>query len=174
MTTLNSAHKQIFCSRGIYSIDNNKIEITTEIPQITLTDSGNNYNLTLKECYDISSESIPCMLALYSHGHPTNREKLAFANLDWDRKSIDLNSVFKATNFPQDKILVITLHDEDFEEGNIEIYRFFVKHHVTFNSTSKIYERDMELLQKFITGNVINEIEHEEPRSVCGGVLDPA
>ncbi|WP_299884323.1 hypothetical protein [uncultured Lacinutrix sp.] len=168
-----SAHKQLFYTRGSYSIEKNKIDIATEIPQITLTNSGKDYRLELKQCYDISSESIPCFLAIYSHGHPTDRKKLAFENLDWNRDTLELDSIFKVASFTNEKILVITLHDEDFEDSNIEIYRFFVKHHVTFNSNSKEYECDMELLQKFVAGIPANIIE-EEPRTVGGGVLHPA
>lgn len=169
-----SAHKQIFCSNGNYSIATNKIELKTKIPQINLSDSGNNYSLALKKRYDISSENTPCMLVVYSHGHPTNRSKLTSENLGTDENTFSLDSVFKHTNFPQDKILVITLHDEDFEDSHLEIYRFFVENHVIFNPESRIYERDMELLQRFIAGKNIEVVETEEPRSVCGGVLDPA
>ena len=167
-------HKQIFCSKGTYSIKKNTIDIATEIPQITLSDSKNDYNLKLKKSFDISSKNIPCMFLIYSHGHPTDRRKLAFENLDWDRKSLPLDSVFKHTNFPQDKILVITLHDEDFEDCHIEIYRFFVQYHVIFNSESKEYECDMELLQKFVAGKLIDVVDLEEPRTIGGGVIDPS
>ena len=168
-----SAHKQLFYSKGTYSIEENNVEIATEMPQITLTDSGNDYSLELKQCYDISSKNNPCLLALYSHGHPTDRRKLAFENLDWNRNTLQLDSIFKATDFSNEKILIITLHDEDFEDSNIEIYRFFVQQHVTFNSDSSEYECDMELLQKFVAGKPEDIIE-EEPRTVGGGVLHPA
>jgi hypothetical protein len=170
-----SEHKQTFYSRGTYCTKNNTIEIATEIPIIALSDSGNEYSLKLGNCYDISSKDIPCMLAIYSHGHPTERRKLATENLDWDRQTRRLDSVFNHTRFSNDKILVITVHDEDFEDWHKAIYRFFVQHHVSFNASSKDYDYDIKLLQDFIAGKYVNITEQEEePRTVGGGVLDPA
>ncbi|MDY8134681.1 hypothetical protein [Aquimarina sp. 2201CG5-10] len=168
-------HKQTFYSRGTYCTKNNAIEIATEIPMVALSDSGNEYSLKLRNCYDISSKDVPCMLTIYSHGHPTDRRKLATENLDWDRQTLDLDSVFDHTSFPNDKILVITVHDEGFEDWHKAIYRFFVQHHVSFNTSSKDYDYDIKLLQDFIAGKYINITEQEEePRTVGGGVLDPA
>ncbi len=173
-TSKASAHKQTFYSKGTYSIEKNAIEIATKIPVVELSDSENTYSLNLRNTYDISSEDIPCLLAIYSHGHPTDRRKLTVGNLDWDRQTLFLDSVFNHTSFPQDKILVITVHDEDFKDWHIAIYRFFVQHHVSFDTLSKDYNYNIELLQQFIGGEPFDIIIEEEPRTVGGGVLDPA
>lgn len=174
MTLLNSkVHKQTFYTRGTYSVTENKIDMATEIPTITIPGPENNHNLSLESYHDISSENIPCMLVIYSHGHPTHREKLPAENLDWDRKALTLDEVFK-TNAPQGKIFVITLHDEDFEDWHIAIYRFFVQHHVSFDTTSNEYEYDLQILQNFVAGKPVEIIVEEEPRTVNGGVIDPA
>ncbi|WP_025663183.1 hypothetical protein [Aquimarina megaterium] len=170
-----SEHKQTFYSRGTYCTKNNAIEIATEIPIIDLSESENVYSLKLRNCYDISSKNISCMLTIYKHGHPTDRRKLATENLDWDRETLSLDSVFNHTRFPNNKILVITVHDEDFEDWHIHIYRFFVQHHVSFDTSLKDYDYNLKLLQDFIVGKSVNITEEEEePRTVGGGVLDPA
>lgn len=175
MKHLNSLlHKQPFYSTGTYSIKENTIDLATEIPNVELSYKGNSHKLGLKHYYDISSDSIPCMLAIYSHGHPTDREKLPIKDLDWDKKTLKLDNVFKSSNFPQSKILVITLHDEDFEDEHKAIYRFFVKHHVIFDANSKTYDLDIKSLQEFINGKLKNYTSNEEPRTVGGGVIDPA
>lgn len=174
MTNLKaSAHKQTFYSRGTYSVEKNEIFLATEIPKILILEGENTYSLKLKNCYNISSSTIPCMLVVYSHGHPTNREKLPSENLDWDRKTLQLDSVFEHTEFPQEKILVITLHDEDFEESQIAIYRFFVNYHASFNQDANDYLYDLQLLQDFIAGKSTEIKINEEPRTAGGGVIDP-
>jgi len=173
-TSKASAHKQPFYSKGTYSIEKNSIEIATEIPMVELSDSENTYSLNFRDPYDISSENVPCLLAIYNHGHPTDRKKLTAENLDWDRQTLTLDSIFNQTSFPQDKILVITVHDEDFENWHIAIYRYFVQHHVAFDTSSQDYNYNIELLQEFIGGKPLNITIDEEPRTVGGGVLDPA
>ncbi|WP_028890360.1 hypothetical protein [Tenacibaculum ovolyticum] len=169
----NAKHKQTFHSKGTYCKKNNEIKIATEIPKISLSDSEKTYSLSLKKHDDISSEFIPCMLAVYGHGHPTHRGKIGAGNLDWDRKRFPLSSIFKCTNFPCEKILVITVHDEDFEDWHIAIYRFFVQHHVSFNDDEKNFDYDIKILQDFIAGKSKEIIQQEEPRTVGGGVIDP-
>jgi len=169
-----SIHKQTFSSTGTYSIEQNSIELATEIPMVTLSHSGKNHSLGLKGCIDISSKRVPCMLSIYAHGHPTDRRKLPAENLVWDKKSLSLNSIFDDTNFPENKILVISVHDEDFEDWHSHIYRFFVQHHVSFNGTLQEYDCDIKSLQEFINGKFIDFASEEEPRTVGGGVLDPA
>ncbi len=108
-------HKQIFYTRGTYSVAENTIDMVTEIPSIIIPGPENNHNPSLEGYHDISSENIPCILFIYSPGHPTHREKLPAENLDWDRRKLNLDDIFK-TNLPQGKIFVITLHDEDFKD----------------------------------------------------------
>ncbi|CAA0157811.1 hypothetical protein [Tenacibaculum maritimum] len=167
-------HKQTFYSTGNYCKKNNEIRISTEIPLITIPDTQEKYSLELKDCYDVSSEFIPCMLSVYKHGHPTYREKIVNESLNWDSQTLTLSSIFKCTDFSCEKILVITVHDEDFEDWHIDIYRFFVQHHVDFKTSNNEFECDMNLLQDFIGGKSVRALIEEEPRTIGGGVLDPA
>lgn len=169
-----SKYKQTFYSQGTYSKEKNEINLSTEIPMINLSDSQNTYELTLRNSYDISSKSTPCMLVIYSHGHPTHRNKLESEGLNWDEKTLPLNSVFQSTEFTKEKILVITLHDEDFEEWHIAVYRFFVEHHVSFNSDENDYFYDLEILENFIAGESTEIRIDEEPKTVGGGTIDPS
>ncbi|WP_299104347.1 hypothetical protein [uncultured Tenacibaculum sp.] len=127
-----------------------------------------------QKSYDISNDFIPCMLSVYKHGHPTHREKIIGDNLNWDRQTLTLDSIFNCTDFSCEKILVITVHDEDFEDWHINVYRFFVQHHVDFNTSTNEFECDIDLLQDFIGGKSDVSLIEEEPRTVGGGVLDPA
>lgn len=170
---METAHKQTFYTTGTYCIQNNELKMSTDIPEVTLTDSGTEYNLKLQNCYDISTASIPCILVVYSHGHPTNRNKLEAESTKWDENIRPLNSVFKNTNFPIQRILAITLHDEDFEEWHTEIYRFYVEHHVSFNADTNKFVYDLEILQHFIAGKPIQIQVNEEPKTAGGGVIDP-
>lgn len=168
-----SAHKQTFYTRGTYCTQNNELKLYTNIPEVTLSDSENDYNLKLKNCYDVSTKTIPCMLLVYSHGHPTDRDKLEAENTKWDENIRPLDSVFKNTSFPQEKIFVITLHDEDFDEWHTNIYRFYMQHHVSFNADTNKYIYDLEILQHFIAGKSIQIQVNEEPKTAGGGVIDP-
>lgn len=168
-----SNHKQTFYSRGTYNKEKNEIYLSTEIPMTSLSDSQNTYGLSMGNCYDISSESTPCMLVIYNHGHPTHRDKLPPENLDWDRKTLLLNSVFQNREFNKEKILVITLHDEDFDEWHIAVYRFFVENHVSFDLAENDYFYDLEILEDFIAGKSTEIRIDEEPRTVGGGTIDP-
>ena len=167
-------YKQTFYSKGTYCLKNNQIKIATETPSIKLSDDKNTYSLKLKKCYDISSKNIPCMLMVYAHGHPTHREKISTENLNWSDETFALDTVFDATEFPQEKILVITVHDEDFEKWHTKVYRFFVEYHVDFKTSTKNFDYNINILQDFIGGKPIEEVIEEEPRTVGGGVLDPA
>ncbi|MBC8753926.1 hypothetical protein H2O64_04540 [Kordia sp. YSTF-M3] len=168
-----SEHKQTFYTRGTYCTQNNEIKMRTDIPEITLSESGNDYNLEFKDCYDISSENTPCILIVYSHGHPTDRNRLVAESSIWDENTRPLDSVFENTDFPQEKIFVITLHDEDFDEWHTDIYRFYTQHHVSFNADTKKYVYDLEILQHFIAGKSIHIQVNEEPKTAGGGVIDP-
>jgi len=170
---MGTAHKQTFYTRGTYSTQNNEIKMYTDIPEVTLSESGNDYTLKLKNCYDISTKTIPCILVVYSHGHPTDRSKLEAENTVWDENILPLNSVFENTEFPLKKIFVITLHDEDFQEWHTEIYRFYVQHHVSFNADTDKFIYDLEILQHFIAGKPIQIQVNEEPKTAGGGVIDP-
>lgn len=117
ITPQDSAHVQTFCSTGNYSITNNSISLFTEIPKIELVDTNEKiYTLAHKKCYDISTDNITCMLNVYTHGHPTSREKLVAENKQWDPQELTFSSIFKEGQTKTNKILVITVHDEDFEE----------------------------------------------------------
>ncbi len=170
---MGTAHKQTFYTRGTYSTQNNEIKMYTDIPEVTLSESGNDYNLKLKNCYDISTKTIPCILVVYSHGHPTDRSKLEADNTKWDENTLALDSVFENTEFPLKKIFAITLHDEDFDEWHTNIYRFYVQHHVSFNADTDKFIYDLEILQHFIAGKPIQIQVNEEPKTAGGGVIDP-
>lgn len=168
-----SEHKQTFETKGTYCKTHNELKINTELPEVPFQEEGKEYVLELKNCYDISNNQIPCMLLVYSHGHPTDRSRLEAVNMNWDRKTLPLDSVFNHTDFPQEKIFVITLHDEDFEEWHTAIYKFYVQHHVLYDTDTKKYVYDLEILQHFIAGKPTNTIENEEPKTAGGGVIDP-
>lgn len=170
---MGTEHKQTFYTRGTYCTKDNKLMMRTDIPEVTLEHEGNEYNLKLKDCYDISTASIPCILIVYSHGHPTNRNKLEAESTKWDEDTRTLDSVFENTEFPLKKIFAITLHDEDFEEWHKDIYRFYVQHHVSFNTDTNKYIYDLEILQHFIAGKPIQIQVDEEPKTAGGGVIDP-
>lgn len=174
MKNLNtSAYKQTFETRGTYCIQKNELKINTELPKAPFQEENEAYNWQLKNCYNISNDKFPCMLLVYSHGHPTDRSRIEAINLDWDRKTLLLNEVFENTTFDGKKIFVITLHDEDFEDRNIEIYRFYAAHHVYFDSNKDEYVYDMDILQHFIAGKPIQIQVNEEPKTAGGGVIDP-
>lgn len=173
MENLNaSAHKQTFETNGTYCIAKNELNINTELPEVPFQEDGK-YTLKLKKCYDISNTQFPCMLIVYHHGHPENRSRLEAINMQWDRNTLPLDSVFKNSNFPQEKIFVITLHDEDFEEWQTTIYRFYAEHHVLFNTEKDAYMYDIDILQHFIAGKPIQMQVNEEPKTAGGGVIDP-
>lgn len=170
---MGTTHKQTFYTTGTYCTQKNELKMHTDIPDVILSDSENEYNLKLKNCYDISTSSIPCILIVYSHGHPTDRTKLEAENTKWDENTRSLDAVFANTEFPLNKIFAITLHDEDFEEWNTEIYRFYVQHHVSFNADTNKYVYDLEILQHFIAGKPMQIQVNEEPKTAGGGVIDP-
>lgn len=169
-----SEHVHAFYTTGSYSIQNNIIDLYSELPDVVLEDSnGNGYKLELKYSKDISTNEIPCMLCIYQHGHPTNREMLIRDSFVWKNDQISISSVFLNTNFPLSKVLVITIHDEDFEEWHASVYKFFVQHYVNFNSATEAYEFDITMLTEFINGTATLPNGNEEPRTVGGGVLEP-
>ncbi len=175
ITPQDSAHVRTFPSTGTYSISNNSISLFTEIPKIELVDTNEKtYTLAHKKCYDISTDKITCMLNVYTHGHPTSREKLVSENLQLDTQELNFTDVFKEAETKTNKILVITVHDEDFEEQDKHVYRFFVKSHVSYDPTTEIYDIDVKVLQEFLNGPYVDTSVQEEPRTVGGGVLDPA
>lgn len=175
ITPQNSEHVQTFCSTGTYSIINNSISLFTEIPKIQLKGIGDKVHaLTHKCCYDISTSAITCMLNVYSHGHPTNRKKLVVENMHWDPQELVFTSIFKNGQSKTSKILVITVHDEDFQEWQKHVYRFFIQNHVSYDFKTETYDIDVKVLQEFLNGPYTNLLVNEEPRTVGGGVLDPA
>ncbi|WP_422104167.1 hypothetical protein [Winogradskyella sp.] len=175
-TTLKSPeHVRTFYSTGNYSIENKTVEMFTEIPKVILSDeNGKTYSLAQVKRYDISTTNISCMLSIYAHGHPTNREKLASENMIWDKNQFPLDEVFSNFDFSNNKILVITVHDEDFEQWHKDVYRFFVQNHVSYDAKSEEYIFNLEELQEFINGSFKDVNPKEEPKTVAGGVLDPA
>lgn len=175
ITPQNSEHVQAFCSTGTYSIINNSISLFTEIPKIELRGIGNKiHSLTHKCCHDISTAAITCLLNVYSHEHPTNREKLVSENMYWDPKELVFTSIFKNGESKTNKILVITVHDEDFQEWQKYVYRFFIQNHVSYDLKTETYDIDVKVLQEFLNGPYVDLLANEEPRTVGGGVLDPA
>ncbi len=169
-----SQHVQAFFSKGTYSIEKDTLEFFTEIPNVQLSHSdGKSFKLQHLDCHDISTKNVPCMLSIFYHGHPTHRSKLPQENLFWEKKEMKLSKVFNKKGFPLDKILVITIHDEDFEKWHTEMYRFFVQNHVAYDKVKGEYIYDLNALQEFINGSgrVVNE--NEEPRTAGGGVLEP-
>lgn len=175
MTPSESAiHRQTFTSTGTYSIESNEIKLETEIPAITLSDANKTYELKIKNCYDISNENIACMLVIYSHGHPSDRRKLQSESLITHKQVLTFNNIFKNSTLPSDKIFVITVHDEDFKEEYKTIYHFFAEYHVTFDDISESFERNLRPLKEFINGKFQELNSNEEPRTVGGGVIDPA
>lgn len=175
ITPKSSEHVQTFSSTGTYSITKNSISLFTEIPKVELIDHGKNtYSLQHRGCYNISTPSITCMLNVYTHGHPTNREKLIPQIMEWDSQELTFTSVFEEGKSMTSKILVITVHDEDFEEWQKHVYRFFIQNHVSYDPIKEVYEIDIKVLQEFLNGTYINTSAEEEPRTVGGGVLDPA
>ena len=169
-----SEHVQTFFCMGHYSIENNKMELSTEVPSIRLSDNEeNSYILKHINCFDISTETIPCILSVYAHGHPTHRSKLRFENMHWDKCELEFNKVFIEFEFSIHKILVITVHDEDFENWHTSIYKFFVQNYVTYDYKEDKYNLDINALQEFINGPHIDTKPNEEPRTVGGGVIDP-
>ncbi|WP_430412133.1 hypothetical protein [Kordia sp.] len=170
----NPEHVQTFLCAGHYSIEKNEIELSTEIPSIALLDNEeNSYILKHEECFDISTERIPCMLSVYAHGHPTHRRKLRFENMRWDKSKLEFNKTFIDFQFSARKILVITVHDEDFEDWHASIYKFFVQNYVTYDDKQDKYNLDINILQEFINGPYVDIKPNEEPRTVGGGVIDP-
>jgi hypothetical protein len=168
-------HVRTFYSTGNYSVKNNKIEMFTEIPDVNLIDEkGQTYYLSQKERYNISSENIPCLLCVYKHNHPTDRRKLISENMIWDKNQFSLEEVFSNFKFIIHKILVITVHDEDFEEWHKEVYKFFVQNHVSYNLKLEEYILNLKDLKEFINGSFKSVEFEEEPKTVAGGVLDPA
>lgn len=175
ITPQDAAHKQTFCSRGVYSITDNLISISTEIPTTKLVDDNlKTYSLLHKKCYNISTPSFTCILNVYAHGHPTSRERLVSENLQWDTQELNFTDVFKEGVAKTNKILVITVHDEDFEEWQKYVYRFFIQSYMSYDPTTETYEGDLKVLQDFLDGPYIDASTNEEPRTVGGGVLDPA
>lgn len=174
-TMKNPEHVSTFYSTGNYSVQNNLIEMYTEIPKIELFDAdGKIYTLSQKHCYDISTKSITCLLNIYGHGHPTERTKVRMENRVWDKNQLGLRDVFPNKDFQNEPILVITVHDEDFEEWHTAVYKFYVQNHVSYDDKSKEYEFDIQTLQEFIDGPFVQIQVEEEPRTVSGGVLDPS
>jgi hypothetical protein len=171
----NAQHVKNFYSFGTYSIEKNELVINTEVPDVTITGEGGKlHSLELQSCFDISSNEIPCIFTLFKHNHPTNREKLPSKNTVWQVNKKKLSDVFLSTNFPKSKILVITMHDEDFEEWHLGAYRLFVERHVTFDESSNSYNDNIQALSEFIDGASSQKNVKEEPRTVSGGVLDPS
>ncbi|WP_420572779.1 hypothetical protein [Kordia sp.] len=171
---MGTEHKQTFYTRGTYCTKNNELKINTELPEIPFQEESETYEWKLKNCYDISNTKFPCMLIVYGHGHPTDRSRLEAVNMDWDRKTLELNSVFKnTTTLQQKKIFVITLHDEDFKEWHTAVYRFYAAHYVLFDTDTNEYVYDIDILQDFVAGKNIQEQVNEEPKTTKGGVIDP-
>jgi hypothetical protein len=174
-TMKNPGHVSTFYSTGSYSVENNLIEMYTEIPRIELSGPyGKAYSLSLTHHYDISTKHVTCLLIIYGHGHPTDRTKLTMENRGWDKNELDLKDVFPDKNFQGERILVITVHDEDFEEWHKEVYKFYVQNHVTYDEKANEFEFDIHPLQEFIDGSFVHIQVEEDPRTVAGGVLDPA
>jgi len=168
-------HVKSFYSFGTYSIEKDELVVNTEIPNITIEGEGDMiYRLELQACFDISSEEIPCLFLLFKHNHPTNREKLPSENIVWKENKRKLSDVFLSTDFPKSKILVITMHDEDFEEWHLGAYKLFIERHVTFDESSAKYNDNLKTLREFIDGALSKTNVNEEPRTVSGGVLDPS
>jgi hypothetical protein len=171
----NSYHVSTFYSTGNYSVENNVIELYTEIPSVELSDtSGKSYSLSLTRYYDISIKPVTCLLCIYGHGHPTDRTKLPMENRQWDKNELNLKEVFPEKEFQGERILVITVHDEDFEDWHQEVYKFYVQHHVTYDDKLNEFDFDIHPLQEFINGSFVHIQVEEKPRTVGGGVIDPS
>lgn len=122
-------HVQTFFSKGTYSLKKNEFDLFTEIPSIELSNEiGKKIKLQHSRCLNISTQKIPCILNVYCHNHPIHRRKLQSGNTEWDKKTFKFSEVFTTFKFPLTKILVITVHDEDFEDWHTNVYRFFVQH----------------------------------------------
>lgn len=168
-------HVQTFFSKGTYSLKKNEFDLFTEIPSIELSnETGKKFKLEHNCCLNISTQKIPCILNIYCHNHPTNRRKLRANGMEWDKKTLKFSKVFTTFKFPLKKILVITVHDEDFEIWHTDVYRFFIQHHVSYDFKSEKFDLDLNVLQEFLNGSYVHINVNEEPRTVGGGVLEPA
>ncbi|WP_298510916.1 hypothetical protein [uncultured Kordia sp.] len=170
---MSSKHVKAFYSEGRYSLENDSFDLFTEIPNVQLfCDKGKAYSLGQDSYFDISSNQIPCLLNVFKHGHPSHRLKLNQENLTWVSDTEKLSSVFEDLDFPIEKILVITVHDEDFHISHTETYKIFIKKNVTYDFQNKKYNFLINDLEYYLNKN-ISLPANEEPRTVSGGTIDP-
>ncbi|GAB5398807.1 MAG: hypothetical protein Aureis2KO_03920 [Aureisphaera sp.] len=161
-------------SHGTYSVSNDTFEINTEIPKLNLADGlGNTYSLQYFKSYDISSSGVSCILSIFKHNHPTHRSVLNSESLIWDKQKGKLSDIIPPMNLCTTKILVINMHDEDFEELQLEKYRGFVDEKVTFDGQTSMFNYGCTELQQYLGTGTGSGTYNEEPRTCGGGVLDP-
>ncbi|MFK7748053.1 MAG: hypothetical protein AB8B65_06670, partial [Kordia sp.] len=166
---MSSKHIGAFYSEGRYSLEKDSFDLFTEIPSVQLFCSeGKPYSLNHDSYFDVSSDEIPCLLNIFKHGHPSHRLKLNQENLTWISDSEKLSTVFDDLDFPIEKILVITVHDEDFQVSHTNTYKSFIKKNVTYDFQNKKYKFLIKDLEYYLNKN-ISLPSNEEPRTVSGG-----